>query len=107
MIRVRLERGYSFNGLQMWIMEDRGDRCFMAQPTEIVFKEVSPSALLPQATFSIRNDLAHDLIPELKKALAGYTFFDDKEDLEASKRLEKAMQAHIDSLKMIVDRTVK
>lgn len=94
------------DGYQMWIMEYRNGRGYMVEPIELKFKEVPEGYLAPEPTLRIDGDMARDLIPELKKAVAGLNWFEDKEDYEASKRIENAMQAHIDSLKLVVDRTL-
>ncbi len=105
MIDFRVERGWSFDGHQMWIIEHRQGKTYVAKPFEIEFVEMGEGAILPEPSFKIHGSFARELLPSIKKALAGYTAYDDKEDYETAKRVEKAMQAHIDSLKLVVDRT--
>lgn len=107
MIDFRIERGWSFNGYQSWILEHRNGKTYIAKPFDIEFVEIEEGCVLPEPSFKCHAIFAKEFFPALKKALAGYTSLDDKEDYEASKRIEKAMQAHIDSLKLVVDRVVK
>lgn len=106
MIQFRAERGWSFDGYQAWILDYRNGQTYIAKPVKLEFEPHPEGHILPEPTLQIRADIARELIPQLKKSLAGFTWFDDKEDYEVAKRVEKAMQAHIDSLKLVVDRVV-
>ena len=106
MIDFRIERGWSFDGHQMWIIEYRNGKTYIAKPFEIEFVELPERCGLPEPTLKIQGPLARELLLQIRKAVAGYHQLDDKEDYENSKRVEKAMQAHIDSLKLVVDRTI-
>lgn len=107
MIDFRIERGWSFDGYQGWVLDYRGDKGFIAKPIEFEWVELNPTATLPEPTFRMNGPLAREFLDATRKALAGFTHFDSKEDYEASRRIEKAMQAHIDSLKLVVDRALK
>lgn len=106
MIDFRVERGWAFDGYQAWIIEHRNNRSYIAKPVEFEFVELPEGALYPDPTLKLSGPLAREFMSAAKKALAGFTVW-DKEDYEASARIEKAMQAHIDSLKMVVERIVK
>lgn len=106
MIRIRAERGWSFDGFQMWFIRDQNNRTYIAKPFKLEFVEIDATQLLPEPSFRCTGQIACEMVPALRKALAGMSWFEDKEDYEASKRIEKAMQAHIDSLKLVVDRVI-
>lgn len=106
-IEFRVERGWSFFGYQAWILDYRDGKTHIAKPMEMEFVPVEEAAQLPEPSLKISHQLAIEFIPKLKKALAGITWPNDKEDYEVQKRVESAMQSHIDSLKLVVDRIVK
>lgn len=107
MVRFRVEHAWHQGAVYLWIIETRGGKNFIGKPIDIEFTEIDECANLPEPTFKLTSAQAKEWIPEIKKSLAGYTLFDDKEDYETAKRVEKAMQAHIDSLKLVVERAVK
>lgn len=109
MIDFRIERGWSFDGYQMWILDYRGNQGFICKPFQLEFVPIEEGRLLPKPSFEISGSLALDLLPQIKKRLAGFhsPAWSNKEEYDASSKIEKAMQAHIDSLKLVVDRTVK
>lgn len=108
MVLFRIDKSFASDSYNIWIIEhDVNGKAKVAKPISIEFEEVIEGQLLPEPTLSINGQRAKEWIPELKKSLAGYTMFDDKEEYETAKRVEKAMQAHIDSLKLVVDRVVK
>lgn len=107
MIDFRVERGWSFDGFQVWLIEHRNGKSFIAKPINLEFVEISEGGHLPEPTLKLSGIFAREFIPQAKKALAGLTSFDDKEEYEVSRRVEKAMQAHIDSLKLVVDRSIR
>lgn len=107
MIEFRIERGWSFDGYQMWVMEYRNGKAYVAKPFELEFVELEDGIKLPEPTLKINGILARELLPSVRKALAGYDRYDSKEDYEAARRVEKAMQDHIDSLNLVVNRAVK
>lgn len=106
MIQFRVERGWSFDGYQAWILEYRNGKSYVVKPMEMIFKELPDGNLLPEPSIKISGPLAMTIIPELKKALAGFDWL-NKDEYDQSKRVEKAMQEHINSLKVVVDRIVK
>jgi hypothetical protein len=106
MIDFRIERDWSYNGYQAWVIEHRNGRSYIAEPVELKFKELSERHLLPEPTLRVEGIFAKEFIPQLKKALAGFNTW-EKDEYEVSARIEKAMQAHIDSLKLVVDRALK
>ncbi len=108
MIDLRVDNSWSRLGFNVWIIDRRPDNaCYIAKPTVLDFAPIEDGHILPEPTFFLNAHLAKEVIPALRRTLAGITWFEDKEDYEASKRIEKAMQAHIDSLKLVVDRVVK
>lgn len=107
MIKLRLERGWSFDGYQLWIMDYRGEESYVAKPITLEFVKVPFNYQLPEPTLLLPAMLGNELLCEARKTLAGYSMLDDKEDYEISKRVEKEMKAHIDSLKLVIDRTLK
>ncbi len=105
MIQFRAERGWSFDGYQAWVIEYRNDRSYVAKPMELIFEELPEMHSMPEPTIKIQGPLVMELIPQLRKALAGFDHW-SKEDYDQAKRVETAMQAHIDSLRMVVQRTI-
>jgi len=104
---LKVERDWGNRSVNIWLGDYRGRQTFVAKPIQLVFEPHQEDAILPEPTLRLDEDLARVLLPELKKSLAGFTLFDDKEEYETAKRVEKAMQAHIDSLKLVVERTIK
>lgn len=107
MIEFRIERGWSFKGYQAWIIDRRNDASYIAKPIQLEFVKMEGSAfLLPEPTLTMEWPMSEEFVREAKKALSGFNTW-DKENYEVSARIEKAMQAHIDSLKLVVERIVK
>jgi len=102
MINFRVERGWSFDGYNIWWIEHRNGKAYIAKPISIEFTEVEECHPLPEPTLKIKAIDAQELIPKVKNALMGFSFLDKKE-LESTEKTIKAMQDHIDSLKQIVD----
>lgn len=109
MIKLRIDRDWgSRDGWNIWVIDHRGDNAFVANPIELKFSEMGSNAfMLPEPTFRAGGAAGLELLQELRRAIAGFEYFQDKEDFDASKRIEKAMQDHIDSLKLVVERTLK
>lgn len=106
MISFRVQRGWSYDGYQAWVIEYKNGKTYIAEPIELKFVEHPEAIRFPEPTLRIGGVFADEFLKEAKKALAGFTPFDDKEEYENAKRVEKAMQAHIDSLKLVIDRTL-
>jgi hypothetical protein len=106
MIDFRIERGWSFDGYQAWIIEHRNGQSYIARPIELEFVPIPDGSALPEPTLKLGGPFAKEFLAQAKKALAGFNSWDKKE-YEVSARIEKAMQAHIDSLKLVVDRALK
>lgn len=107
MIRFRAEKSFSRYGYDLWVMDDRRDGFYIAKPIKLEFEKHDEATLLPEPTWSVDEFMAKDLIPELRKTLAGFNWMNDKEDYDQLSRVQKLMQAHIDSLKSVVDKVVK
>lgn len=106
MIDFRIERGWSFDGYQAWIIERRNNHSFIAAPIELNFIPIEEGCQLPEPTLKLHGPLAKELIREAKKALSGFNTW-EKENFEVSSRIEKAMQEHIDSLRLVVNNFLK
>lgn len=108
MIDFRVERGWSFDGYQGWILDHRNGKTYICKPVVLEFVEIEETSKLPSPTFTMDGIFAREFIPAVKKALSGlHTFFDKPEEYEHSKRIEKFMQAHIDTLKEVVSKVLK
>lgn len=105
MIDLRIERGWSFDGYQLWIIERRNGKSFIAKPIDLEFIEIQDGSFLPEPTLKIDGILGKELLIEAKKALAGFNYL-DKESYDVSSKIEKKMQDHIDSLKMVIENTL-
>ncbi len=102
MIDFRIERGWSFEGHQMWILDHRNGKTYIAKPIELIFTELDEGVRLPEPTLRIAGPLATEFLSQVRKALAGYQSFDDADEYKVAKRVEKAMQDHINSLKTVL-----
>lgn len=105
MIRFRVEKGISRDGFSVWLLEDRHEATYIAKPIDLVFEKIEEGFRLPNPTLFVPGPFAQELVPQLKKALAGYEFWDDKEEYDKSKRMEKALQDHIESLRKALNMT--
>lgn len=107
MIDFRIERGLSFDGYQAWIIDYRHDgQTLIAKPLELEFVKHDKWNMLPEPSLRITGPLGREFLLAARKSLAEFNTW-DKESYEVSARIEKAMQAHIDSLKLVVERIVK
>lgn len=107
MIKLRVDRDWTRrDGFNVWLMEYRSERTHVAQPFALEFKELPEYSLLPEPSLRLAGDFGRELVDEARKALAGLELF-SKEELAVHAKVEKAMQAHIDSLRLVVERTVK
>lgn len=105
-MEFRIERGWSFDGYQAWLLDYRNGRSYIAKPIDLTFEELPEGLMLPEPTLKMNGPFAEEFLLEARKAIAGFNTW-DKENYEVSARIEKAMQAHIDSLKLVVERALK
>lgn len=105
-MRFRIERSFSKMGYNIWLLDYKNNQGFIAKPINLEFEQIDDGAILPEPTLFIDEFLARDLIPEVQKGLAGLNYL-KKEDYDINCRVEKQMQSHIDSLKIVLDRVLK
>lgn len=109
MIEIRVERDWSRrDGLKIWVMKwHEGGKTSVMKPTDLEFVEMeSDTFLLPQPSIQMGGVMGRELFDAAKVAFADADWI-NKSELNHHAKVEKAMQAHIDSLKLVVDRTVK
>ena len=105
MVDFRVERSWSHDGYNIWIYEQRSDGVYVCQPVELNFIKLEEAQALPPASLKLNGAFSRAALPALQSALAGMQWF-NKEDIDVASRVQKAMQAHIDSLKSVLDKTL-
>jgi len=105
-IDFRIERAWSRDGYNIWVIDHSERGSFIWEPITISLREINDTERLPDPTLHIDGVKGRELIDAARKAFAGVEWF-NREELNATARIEKAMQAHIDSLKLVVDRVVR
>lgn len=107
MFDVRLEKNVLTGGVSIWIfVRGKNGNHFCMEPVQLKLVPMPENYRLPDPTIQFDFAEAEEIIPALKRELAGFSSFDDKEEYYSAKRVEKAMQAHIDSLKLVVEKTL-
>lgn len=102
----RIQRSWNNGGYDLWIMEHRNDASYIWKPLRVEIEKLDEAQSLPEPTLKIPANLASDLFNSVQKAMS-QLYWAKKEDYDVNAMIQKAMQAHIDSLKMVVERTVK
>lgn len=106
MIDFRIQRSWSRNGTDIWLIDRQNNRSFIAEPIELKFREMKTHEMLPEPTIFIDEMQGKEIFEAARKSFASAEWI-DKDEWSAHNKIQKAMQAHIDSLKLVVDRTVK
>lgn len=106
MITFRIERSYTSNGYNVWVVDHRKDRSYIWKPIKIENEVIEDGQRLPEPTFIIPEFEAQELIPALRKALLGLSWY-DKEEYDTNKLVQKALEDHIASLRNVVEKILK
>jgi hypothetical protein len=107
MIEFRVERGWAFDGYQGWVIDRRANgKAYILKPIAFEFVEIEEGERLPEPSFRIDGIFAQELLPSVKNGLNSLTWL-EKEDPSVNKKLEIAMQDHINSLRSVVERLMK
>lgn len=108
MIDFRIERSWSrHDGYDIWVLKrSENGRSHLLKPTVLEFQEMPEAFRLPEPSLQVQGELGRELITAARTAFAEMQWY-DKKDMSHHAKVESAMQAHIDSLKMVVDRTVR
>ncbi len=106
MIDFRIERAWERDGYNIWVIERRQTASYIAKPIVFEFEKMEECQLLPSPSLKMDGILGREMVLAARKAFSGIHMI-SKEDLETHAKVEKAMQDHINSLKLVVDRTIK
>lgn len=102
----RIERSWSRDGYNVWILSYENNQIHIAKPIEIEFQPHTDGHVFPEPTLKIDGVSGRMLLDATKRALSNVSWF-SKEELETHAKVEKAMKDHIDSLKLVIDRVIK
>lgn len=101
-IRFHVEKNFGTRSFGLYLFDERADGTYLAKTVDLVFEKIKDELVFPLPTVCINEMTAMDLIPEMKKALAGFNYL-DKPQVEQAEKVQVAMQAHITSLQYVVE----
>lgn len=105
MFEFRIERSWSHIGYSIWLLDRRHDATYIADPIQLSMRKLNETEMMPAPTLILKESDAKEILESARKEFAAQRWI-DKNEWDAHARIEKAMQGHIDSLKLVVDRVI-
>lgn len=99
-MKVIVRENYPFSTIDIFFVEEREGKTFMAKQMDMVFEEIDPSREVQGATLQVHRDIGHQFLQGLSTALneAGYR----DSTTESFKSELNATKFHLEDMRKIV-----
>ena len=108
-MKFHIERDWPTGEVHVFLFHHRGDRLFVAKPTDIVIEEVSdyrPGGVTRDKVppfMRISSDIADDFMAEFAKVLSDFGYHKPKDETPTiTAELLKAKDAHLEDMRTLV-----
>lgn len=100
MIETRIERSWAKDGFDLWIFKRANNKCYLAEPINLKFKEMPETFVLPSPTIEMHYDFAIDFLRSMAEELKrhGYNVFEP----DAISKELKSTKYHLEDMRKLV-----